>query len=101
MSKQKTINAPKGFADIMPADAWKWNAIEQFARTTAALFHFEEIRTPLVESHELFHRGVGETTDIVTKETFSLATRDEEKDKLTLRPERTAGVVRAMIENGL
>src|SRR3954470_23821906 len=101
MAKDHIIRPPKGFEDILPADTWRWQAVEQFARATATLFHFDEIRTPLVESHELFHRGVGETTDIVTKETFSLATRDEEKDKLTLRPEQTAGVVRAMIENGV
>src|SRR5206468_1519328 len=63
-------------------------------------FHFQEIRTPLVEAHELFHRGVGETTDIVSKETFNIAARQEEKDLLALRPEQTAGVVRAMIESG-
>lgn len=101
MAKDQIIRAPKGFEDILPADAWKWQAVEQFARATATLFHFDEIRTPLVESHELFHRGVGETTDIVTKETFNIATRSEEKDQLALRPEQTAGVVRAMIENGL
>jgi histidyl-tRNA synthetase len=99
--KDRIIKAPRGFEDILPADAWKWQAVEDAARRTATLFHFEEIRPPIIEFHELFHRGVGETTDIVTKETFNIATRSEEKDQLTLRPEQTAGVVRAMIENGL
>ncbi|CAN5642729.1 histidine--tRNA ligase [soil metagenome] len=101
MSKDQIIKAPKGFEDILPANTWKWQAIEQFARVTATLYHFEEIRPPLVEFHELFHRGVGKTTDIVQKETFNIVTRNEEKSQLTLRPEQTAGVVRAMIENGL
>src|SRR4051812_46374952 len=100
MSKSQSINAPKGFADILPAESGKWRFIEDCARTTAALFHFSEIRTPLVEYSDLFHRGVGETTDIVTKETFNIEPRKEDSDRLSLRPEQTAGVVRAMIETG-
>src|SRR5438045_1148741 len=83
MAKDQIIRASKGFDDILPADTWRWQAVEQIARTTATLFHFDEIRPPLVESHELFHRGVGETTDIVMKETFNIATRSEEKGQLT------------------
>src|SRR5882724_1281174 len=93
------INAPRGTADILPADSWKWQAIEAIAREVATLYHFAEIRTPIYESSDLFHRGVGETTDIVSKETFTFA--DRGGDSLTLRPEQTAGVVRAMIENGV
>jgi histidyl-tRNA synthetase len=94
------IIAPRGTADILPGDAWKWQAIERSARETAELFHFDEIRTPVYEQTELFHRGVGETTDIVQKETFTFRPRPE-SESITLRPEGTAGVVRAAIENGL
>src|SRR5439155_10197564 len=62
-------------------------------------YHFDEIRTPIFESSELFHRGVGETTDIVSKETYDFT--DREDRPMTLRPEGTAGVVRAVIEAGL
>ena len=55
------LTAPKGFEDILPQDSWKWQAIEQIARDTAALYHFHEIRTPVLEQTALFHRGVGET----------------------------------------
>jgi histidyl-tRNA synthetase len=93
------ISAPKGTQDILPADSWKWQAIERIAREVGELYHFQEIRTPVFEHSELFHRGVGETSDIVRKETFTFDDRGGES--LTLRPEGTAGVVRAMIENGL
>src|SRR4051812_5182137 len=91
------INAPKGFSDVLPADAWKWQTVERIARTVSELYHFDEIRTPILESTDLFHRGVGETTDIVHKETFTFA--DRGGDSMTMRPEGTAGVVRAMIEH--
>jgi histidyl-tRNA synthetase len=97
MSQQ--INAPRGTQDILPADAWKWQAVERIAREVAERYHFAEIRTPVFEHTELFHRGVGETTDIVHKETFTFTDRGGES--MTLRPEGTAGVVRAAIENNL
>ncbi|MGD0540252.1 MAG: histidine--tRNA ligase, partial [Tepidisphaeraceae bacterium] len=93
------INAPRGTADTLPAESWKWQAVEAIAREVAGLYHYAEIRTPIYEYSELFHRGVGETTDIVSKETFTFA--DRGGDSITLRPEGTAGVVRAMIENNL
>jgi histidyl-tRNA synthetase len=93
------IQAPKGFEDILPADAWKWQAIERIAREAASLYHFAEIRTPVLESTALFHRGVGEGSDIVRKETFTF--EDRGGDSMTLRPEGTAGVVRAAIEHNL
>lgn len=93
------IQAPKGFEDILPDDSWKWQAIERIARETAALYHFAEIRTPVLESTALFHRGVGEASDIVRKETFTF--EDRGGDSMTLRPEGTAGVVRAAIEHNL
>jgi histidyl-tRNA synthetase len=93
------INAPRGTADTLPAESWKWQAVEAIAREVASLYHYAEIRTPIYEYSELFHRGVGETTDIVSKETFTFA--DRGGDSITLRPEGTAGVVRAVIENNL
>jgi histidyl-tRNA synthetase len=93
------ITAPKGTADILPAESWKWQAVERIARRVAELYHFSEIRTPLFEHSELFHRGVGETSDIVHKETYTFDDRGGRS--MTLRPEQTAGVVRAAIENNL
>ena len=93
------IPAPKGFEDILPADSWKWHTIEAIAREVSELYHFQEIRTPVMEHTELFHRGVGETSDIVQKETYTFDDRGGRS--MTLRPEGTAGVVRAMIEHGL
>jgi histidyl-tRNA synthetase len=93
------VQAPRGTADTLPADVWRWQAVEAIARRTAATFNFKEIRTPVFEHTELFHRGVGEQTDIVTKETFTFTDRGNES--LTLRPEGTAGVARAMIEQGI
>jgi histidyl-tRNA synthetase len=93
------INAPRGTADTLPAESWKWQAVEAIAREVASLYHFAEIRTPIYEFSDLFHRGVGETTDIVSKETFTFL--DRGGDSITLRPEGTAGVVRAVIENNL
>jgi histidyl-tRNA synthetase len=94
-----TINAPRGTADILAADSWKWQAVEEIARQTAERYHFAEIRTPIFEHAELFHRGVGETSDVVSKETYTFLDRGERS--ITLRPEGTAGVVRAMIEHNL
>ena len=94
-----SINAPKGTQDLLPAVTPQWQAVERIARETAELYHFAEIRTPIFEHSELFHRGVGETTDIVHKETYTFDDRGGRS--LTLRPEGTAGVVRAVIENGL
>jgi histidyl-tRNA synthetase len=93
------LQAPKGTLDILPGESPKWQAIERIARDVAALYHFDEIRTPVFEHSDLFHRGVGETTDIVNKETYTFTDRGGRS--LTLRPEGTAGVVRAAIEHGL
>src|SRR5271168_5450920 len=93
------ISAPRGTADILPDESWKWQTVERIARNVAALYHYAEIRTPIFEHSELFHRGVGETSDVVSKETYTFLDRGERS--ITLRPEGTAGVVRAMIEHGL
>ena len=93
------ISIPKGTKDMLPRDAAAWHYVEHKARETAALFSFREIRTPMFEHTELFTRGVGETTDIVTKEMYTF--EDKGGRSMTLRPEGTAGVARAFIENGL
>ena len=98
MSLQK-LQAPKGTLDTLPSEVGRWQAIERIARDVAAAFNFKEIRTPVFEHSELFHRGVGETSDMVKKETYDFKDRGDRS--LTLRPEGTAGVVRAMIEHGL
>src|SRR5881227_2722251 len=93
------IQAPKGTKDILPEESPRWQAVERIARELSALYHFDEIRTPIFEHTELFHRGVGETSDIVHKETYTFNDRGDRS--ITLRPEGTAGVVRAMIEHGV
>lgn len=84
---------------MLPQEAYKWHYVENIARETAAQFGFKEIRTPMFEHTELFLRGVGETTDIVTKEMYTFD--DKGGRSMTLRPEGTAGVARCFIENGL
>src|SRR5689334_10815162 len=93
------ISAPRGTVDILPADSWKWQAVERIAREVAGLYHFSEIRTPIFEHTELFHRGVGEASDIVNKEMYTF--EDRGGRSITLRPEGTAGVVRAAIEHSI
>ena len=95
---QPRIKAPRGTQDFLPDQTRRWQVVERFAREVAALYRFEEIRTPVFEDTALFHRGVGETSDIVTKETYTFTTRGG--DDLTLRPEGTAPVVRALLEAG-
>ncbi len=93
------INIPKGTKDVLPADSYKWQYVESVARETAKLFGVKELRTPTFEHTELFQRGVGGTTDIVTKEMYTF--KDKGDRSITLKPEGTAGAVRAFIENGL
>ena len=93
------IQRPKGTADVVPAQAYKWHTVEKLASETAEQFGFKEIRVPTFEETGLFLRSVGETTDVVQKEMYTVtATGDSE---FTLRPEGTAGVMRAVIENGI
>src|SRR5580765_4141507 len=99
LPQQQQIQAPKGTKDILPAESPRWQAVERIAREVAQLYHFAEIRTPIFEHSELFHRGVGESSDIVSKETYTFPDRGGRS--ITLRPEGTAGVVRAVIESGL
>ncbi len=93
------INLPKGTKDVLPKDVYKWQYIEQTARETAKIFAVSEIRTPTFEHTEVFLRGVGETTDIVNKEMYTFL--DKGGRSITLKPEGTAGVARAFVENGL
>ena len=91
--------APRGTKDITPKDAYKWNYVENKFRERCSLFGYEEMRTPVFEHTELFKRSVGDTTDIVQKEMYSFT--DKGGRDITLKPEGTAGVVRAFIENKL
>jgi len=100
-----TIKAVRGTRDLLPAETALWNRIEATARQVFARYNFGEIRTPIFEDTALFARGVGEETDIVSKEMYTWEDRaraqSEKTQMLTLRPENTAGVVRAYIEHGL
>ncbi len=93
------INIPKGTKDVLPQDAYRWHYLENTMRDVARLFCIDEIRTPVFEHTELFLRGVGDTTDIVNKEMYTF--EDKGGRSMTLKPEGTAGVARAFIENAL
>lgn len=93
------IKAPKGTKDVLPQESYKWHYIETIARSVTADAGYREIRTPVFEHTELFLRGVGETTDIVQKEMYTFL--DKGGRSITLKPEGTAGAVRAFIESGL
>ena len=99
------LKAVRGTRDLLPPETALWNHVESTARAVFARYGFGEIRTPIFETTELFARGVGEETDIVSKEMYTWEDRGRaESDKgqsLTLRPENTAGVVRAYIEHKL
>jgi histidyl-tRNA synthetase len=99
------IKAVRGTRDLLPPDTALWNFVEATARDVFRAYNFQEIRTPIFEATELFARGVGEETDIVAKEMYTWEDRGRaESDKgqsLTLRPEATAGIVRAYIEHKL
>jgi len=92
------IKAQKGTKDILPQEISTWQFMEEKAKEVFSKAGFEEIRTPIFEATELFARGVGDTTDIVTKEMYTF---EKSERSLTLRPENTAGVVRSFIENGM
>ena len=93
------LKAPKGTHDLLPPESEKFAAAEAVARRVFGSFGYGEIRTPVFESTELFARSVGETTDIVHKEMYTFP--DRKGRSLTLRPENTAGVVRALVEKGI
>jgi len=93
------IQKPKGTKDILPSQSYKWQYVEQKAKEIFENYGFKEIRTPVFENTELFERGVGDTTDVVQKEMYTFLDKGERS--ITLRPEGTAGAVRAYIENGM
>lgn len=96
---QQQIQPPRGMNDVLPSEISAWQRLESLARELFASYAYQEIRVPIVEHTGLFKRSIGEYTDIVSKEMFTF--EDPGGDSLTLRPEATAGIVRAMISNGL
>src|SRR6059036_2398657 len=99
------IKAIRGTRDLLPPETALWNFVEAAVRDVFRVYNFQEIRTPIFEETTLFARGVGEETDIVSKEMYTWEDRSraasEKGQSLTLRPENTAGVVRAYIEHKL
>jgi len=93
------IKAVKGTRDLLPPSTEVWNRVESVTRAIFRTYNYHEIRTPILEETQLFARGVGEETDIVTKEMYTFTDRDD--TSLTLRPENTASVIRAYIEHRL
>jgi histidyl-tRNA synthetase len=93
------IRAVKGTRDLLPPDTAVWNRVERIAREVFRAYNYQEIRTPILEETQLFARGVGQETDIVSKEMYTFEDRDG--SSLTLRPENTASVIRAFIEHRL
>jgi histidyl-tRNA synthetase len=105
LDPMSTLKAVRGTRDLLPPETELWNRVEATARRVFARYNFGEIRTPIFEDTQLFARGVGEETDIVSKEMYTWEDRaraaSEKAQSLTLRPENTAGVVRAYIEHKL
>ncbi|GAW85642.1 histidyl-tRNA synthetase [Bathymodiolus platifrons methanotrophic gill symbiont] len=95
----KNIQAIRGMHDVLPEQSARWQFVEQHIRDVLGVYGYKEIRLPIVERTELFKRSIGEVTDIVEKEMYTFD--DRNGDSLTLRPEGTAGCVRACIEHGL
>ncbi|MBQ1861524.1 MAG: histidine--tRNA ligase [Clostridia bacterium] len=91
--------APRGTRDVLPTESYRWQYLEARMRTAAAEAGFREVRTPVFEHTELFARGVGDTTDIVQKEMYTF--KDKGDRSITLKPEGTAGAVRAFLESNL
>jgi histidyl-tRNA synthetase len=95
----KIIEPLRGVHDVLPAQAAAWQHLERITREVFAGYGYEEFRVPVIEQTQLFKRSIGDFTDIVEKEMFSFV--DQGEDHITLRPEATAGIVRAVISNGL
>lgn len=93
------LQRPKGTKDLLPNESYKWQEFEKIVKNVLDSYNFKEIRVPVFEHTELFQRGVGETTDVVQKEMYTFL--DKGGRSITLRPEGTAGVIRAYLENGL
>ena len=95
----KIIEPLRGVHDVLPAQAAAWQLLERITREVFSAYGYEEFRVPIIEQTDLFKRSIGDFTDIVEKEMFSFV--DQGDDHITLRPEATAGIVRAVISNGL
>lgn len=93
------IKRPKGTQDMLPREAYKWHTVEKLCEDTAQSYGYREIRTPMFEDTGLFVRSVGDTTDVVQKEMYTVSAKGDAQ--FTLKPEGTAGAVRAALENGL
>ena len=93
------IQAVRGMNDILPSETPDWQYFETTVSNLLTSYQYQEIRLPILEKGELFHRGVGEGTDIVEKETYDF--NDRNGEPLTMRPEGTAGCVRAAIQHGM
>ncbi len=89
----------RGMNDVLPAEIGAWQRLEACVRELVASYGYEEIRVPVVEHTALFKRAIGEYTDVVEKEMYTFS--DQGGDSLTLRPEATAGIMRALISNGM
>jgi histidyl-tRNA synthetase len=97
-----TFRAPRGTRDLLPADRAVWRRIEAVAGDLAARYGYREIETPMFEASAVFERGIGAATDVVEKELFRVSpSRGEERERWALRPEATAGIVRAYLEHGM
>jgi histidyl-tRNA synthetase len=96
-----TFKAPRGTRDLLPPDTSTWTRLERLAADLATRYGYHRVETPMFEQAAVFERGVGEVTDIVEKELFRVAPRSEEAESWALRPEPTAGVVRAYVQHGM
>ena len=96
-----TFKTPRGTRDLLPPETATWTRLERLAAALAARYGYRRIETPLFELTDVFERGVGEATDIVEKELFRLAPRTEDGEAWVLRPEPTAGIVRAYVQHGM
>ena len=96
-----TFRAPRGTRDLVPPETATWTRLERLAADLAARYGYRRIETPMFELADVYERGVGEVTDIVEKELFRLAPRTEDAEAWALRPEPTAGIVRAYVQHGM
>jgi histidyl-tRNA synthetase len=96
-----TFKAPRGTRDLLPDETPAWTRLERLATDLARRYGYHRIETPMFEQVAVFERGVGEVTDIVEKELFRIAQRTEESEAWALRPEPTAGIVRAYVQHGM
>ena len=96
-----TFRAARGTRDLLPTETPTWSRLERLADDLAARYGYRRIETPMFEQTAVFERGVGEVTDIVEKELFRIAPRTEESESWALRPEPTAGIVRAYVQHGM